>query len=172
MKNKNIILVGMMGCGKSTIGKLLADAMEGFEFVDTDEQIEKTAQMTIPEIFIDYGESSFRELESGTIKRFCARENQVISTGGGCVESIENMDTLKESGIVFYLKATADTLFERVKHTKDRPMLYDEDPKKKLKMLLKRREPMYQSADFVIDTENRTQDDIVKELRDLYYANR
>lgn len=169
---KNIILIGMMGCGKSTIGRLLAQVLEDFAFVDTDEEIEKTAQMTIPEIFMDYGESSFRELESGTIKRFCARENQVISTGGGCVESIENIDALKESGIVFYLKASADTIFERVKHTNDRPMLYDEDPKKKLKMLLKRREPMYQSADFVIDTENRTEKEIVEELRDLYYANR
>lgn len=169
---KNIILVGMMGCGKTTIGKHLADVLEDFAFVDTDEEIEKTAKMTIPEIFMDYGESSFRELESGTIKRFCAYENQVISTGGGCVESIENMDALKESGIVFYLKASVDTLFDRVKHTNDRPMLYDEDPKKKLKMLLNRREPMYQSADFVIDTQNRTEDEIVKELRDLYYAHR
>lgn len=169
---KNIILIGMMGSGKSTIGRLLAQKIENFDFVDTDEEIEKTAKMTIPEIFIDYGESSFRELESGTIKRFCAHENQVISTGGGCVESIENIEALKESGIIFYLKASVDTLFERVKHTDDRPMLYDEDPRKKLKMLLKRREPLYQSADFVIDTENKSQDDIVSELRDLYYAHR
>ena len=108
---KNIILIGMMGAGKSTIGHLLDQKLSDFFYVDIDIEIEKEAQKHITQIFAENGEEYFRKLESRIIKKFCAYHNQVISTGGGVVEKIENMLEMKKNGILFYLKASPKTLY-------------------------------------------------------------
>ncbi len=161
---KNIILIGMMGAGKSTIGHLLDQKLSDFFYVDIDIEIEKEAQKHITQIFAENGEEYFRKLESRIIKKFCAYHNQVISTGGGVVEKIENMLEMKKNGILFYLKASPKTLYERVRKNTTRPMLFHENPESRLKELMQKREKYYQEADFEIDTEKKELAEIVDEI--------
>lgn len=167
-KDKNIILIGMMGCGKSTVGHLLDEKIPDFQYVDLDKEIEKEAKKTIPEIFAQDGEAYFRELESKTVQRFCNYRNQVISTGGGAVEKPENRAIMKENGTIFYLKADVKTLFDRVKKTSNRPMLFRENPMEAMKTLLAKREEFYKEADFTIETEKKELLEIVEEIVNEY----
>lgn len=161
---KNIVLIGMMGAGKSTIGHLLDEKLKDFQYLDIDKEIEKLAQKHISEIFAQDGESHFRKLENELIAKYSNYHNQVISTGGGIVENIENVDLLKKNGVIFYLKASVDELFERVKKTSHRPLLKHENPKQRLKELIDKREPFYKLADFEIDTEKKELMEIVEEI--------
>ena len=101
---KNIVLIGMMGAGKSTVGHLLDERLKDFFYLDMDKEIEKLAKKHIPEIFSQDGEAHFRKLEHELIQKFSNYHNQVISTGGGIVENIENINLLKKNSIIFYLK--------------------------------------------------------------------
>ena len=161
---KNIVLIGMMGAGKSTIGHLLDEKLKDFQYLDIDKEIEKLAQKHISEIFAQDGEPHFRKLEHELIAKYSNYHNQVISTGGGIVENIENVDLLKKNGVIFYLKASLDELFERVKKTSHRPLLKNANPKQRLKELIDKREPFYKLADFEIDTEKKELMEIVKEI--------
>lgn len=167
-KKKNIILIGMMGCGKTTIGHLLDEKITNFQYVDIDKEIEKEAKKSIPEIFEQDGEEHFRDIENRIFSRFCNYHNQVISTGGGIVEKAENMNIMKENGVVFYLRANIDSLFERVIKTNNRPKLLGDNPKQVLKDLIKKREPNYNKADFIIETEKKELLEIVKEIAQKY----
>ena len=170
MDRKNIVLIGMMGSGKSTIGHLLDAKLHDFQYLDIDKEIEKLAQKHIHEIFALHGESHFRKLEHEMIAKYSNYHNQVISTGGGVVENSKNIELLKKNGIIFYLKASADELFSRVNksHLSDRPMLNQPNPKQRLQDLIKKREPFYQTADYEIDTENKDLEDIVNEIMEKY----
>lgn len=169
--NKNIVLVGMMGAGKTYIGGKLAKLLAHFSYVDTDIEIEKNTNLSIPEIFEQHSEAYFRKLESETIKEFSKNRNQIISVGGGAFKNVKNIDALKENGLIFYLKAPAEELFERIKNednsAQNRPLLSKDFSSKTIKDLLKKREKNYLKAHFVIDTSKKQAytilDDILKE---------
>lgn len=165
---KNIVLIGMMGAGKSTIGHLLDERLKDFFYLDMDKEIEKLAQKHIPEIFAQDGEEHFRMLEHQLIQKFSNYHNQVISTGGGIVENIENINLLKKNGVIFYLYAKVDTLYNRLKKTNDRPLLKHPNPKERIKELVKKREPYYKMADFEINTDNKDLVQIVQEILEKY----
>lgn len=160
---KNIALIGLMGSGKSTVGALLATKLN-LNFVDIDTEIEKKEKSTISEIFTEKGEAFFRELETQAIKDFSQKVNQVLSTGGGAVQKIENLNLLKQNFIVIYLKASPDVLFKRIENDTSRPLLEKFDPLKILKDLLKKRKENYQKADIIIDTDNKTTDEVLNEI--------
>lgn len=158
--NLNIILVGMMGAGKSYIGGKLAKLLAHFSYVDTDDEIEKNTGLTISEIFEQHSESYFRELEAKTIKEFAQNRNQIISLGGGALENPENINVLRKNGLVFYLKAPAKELFARIEKERNlsisnRPLLENDFSVKTITTLLKKREKNYLKADFIIDTEQK-----------------
>ena len=165
---KNIVLIGMMGAGKSTIGHLLDEKLKDFFYLDMDKEIEKLAQKHIPEIFAQDGEEHFRMLEHQLIQKFSNYHNQVISTGGGIVENVENIKLLKKNGVIFYLSAKIDTLYERVSKTNNRPLLKHPNPKERIKELVKKREPYYKMADFEINTDNKDLVQIVQEILEKY----
>ncbi|MCS7215593.1 MAG: shikimate kinase [Thermodesulfovibrio sp.] len=151
IKRPNIILIGFMGTGKSTVGKLVSEKLR-YIFIDIDELIEKTVGMKISEIFKRFGEARFRDIETEMIKLLIKKRGQVISTGGGVVLREENMLNLKKSGILFCLKANENTIFERIKNCKNRPLIQVENPQERIKKLMDERRPFYEQADFVIDT--------------------
>lgn len=160
----NITLTGMMGAGKTTIGKMLASRLEGYVFVDTDEEIIKSENKSINEIFKESGEKTFREIETSILKKVLNRDKQVISTGGGIVINDENIKLLNEKSVMIYLSAKENTLFDRVKNNNERPLLNNTDIKEKISTLLKERENRYKQARFTIDTDGKTPDIIVNEI--------
>lgn len=150
--NLNIVLVGMMGAGKSYIGAKLAKLLAHFTYVDTDDEIEKTTGLTIPEIFRLQGEKRFRKLESDVIKKVSSKRNQIISIGGGAFTKSENIKSLKENSLTFYLKAPARELFSRIKDETHRPLLNNDFSQQTVEELLNKRQKYYMKADFIIDT--------------------
>ena len=139
---KNIILVGYMGCGKTTVGKNLARICE-MAFLDTDELIEEQQGRTISEIFATDGEAVFRDMETQALKEMLKKKKEgfVISTGGGMPVREENRELLKQLGKVFYLKAEPETIYERVKGDTKRPLLQCENPLNRIQEMLAQREP-------------------------------
>lgn len=142
----NLILIGFMGAGKTTIGKLLARE-KGLSFVDTDERITAEQSMSIPDIFERYGEPYFRDLETALLKNMqIDTENSVISVGGGMPVREENRELLRSLGCVIYLSASKQTIMERVKNDGSRPMLNGEDLESRVDTLMKARESLYRQA--------------------------
>lgn len=164
---KNIVLIGLMGAGKTTTGKIISDLLE-FPLIDTDELIEKNAKTTINEIFETKGEQYFRELETNTIKELSKKNGVIISTGGGVVENLINLELLGKNGIIFYLEATPETLYERLKTDETRPLLKNENPLDTLKMLLAKRIRKYKLADYVINTDHSDFKKIADEIIEKY----
>lgn len=165
--NKNIVFIGMMGAGKSFIASSLCDILDEFQLVDIDVEIEKETGLKISQIFEKYGEDFFRRLETKTIKNFTQRQSLIIAVGGGAFEKEENRQMLSQNGIVFYLKASAKDLFERIKTQSHRPLLDSKNPFATLKTLLKKREANYAKADFTIETGNKPAYEIVKEVIEI-----
>jgi shikimate kinase len=151
---KNIILTGFMGTGKTAVGKELARLLD-MKLIDVDTEIERFRKMNINEIFKQSGEQRFREIETEMIKMISGNRNVVISTGGGAVLRQENMDALRENGIIICLTATPETILQRTSNSDDRPLLRVENPFEKIKGLLDFRKPYYEKADIVIDTEEK-----------------
>jgi len=164
---KNIVLIGLMGSGKTTIGKKIAEKT-GMKFTDTDELIVLKAGKSINLIFAEDGEAFFRDLESELIKEVSGQENLVISTGGGAVIREENINNLKKNGVLFYLNAPAEELFERIKYDTERPLIKTENPLGTLKTLLENRENFYNQADFKIDTMSKSPVGIADEIINFY----
>ena len=162
MKN-SIALIGLMGAGKSTVGKVLANDL-GWSFIDIDEEIVKHEKMSINDIFETKSEQYFRELETKIIKKFTQEKNIILSLGGGAFEKGVNQEFLLKNTIVIYLCADIDTIYERIKTDNSRPLLKCDNPKGKLKELLEKREPNYLKADFKIDT-NKPLDTIIEEIK-------
>ncbi len=165
----NVSLIGMMGSGKTTAGRLLADKT-GRRFVDTDHMIEEEKKMSIADIFSRLGEPEFRGFEKEAVKKLLKTDNLVISTGGGLPIDVENMDNLKKMGPVIWLLASPRATLRRVSKTEKRPLLDVEKPLEMIKLLLERRERCYGRADFKIDTTGkspaRTADEIMKFLEE------
>lgn len=161
----NIVLTGFMGCGKTTVGIRLSYRLRR-PMEDTDKLIEKEEGRTISEIFKADGEAFFRELETQCLKKLiCMAKNTIISVGGGLPVREENRILLKELGMVVYLRAGAETIYERTKHDTSRPLLQGEDPQGKIRTLLAAREAIYESvADVVIDVDNKDFDTILEEI--------
>ena len=141
--NKRIFLIGPMGAGKSTVGKALALLLEK-PFLDLDEEIVRQAGMSIPEIFKLEEEKGFRARETFALKSSLKHE-AVIATGGGIVVTPENLEILKENGLVVYLRADVETQYQRTKKDNGRPMLYADDRKTRLQQIFDYRDPLYRS---------------------------
>ena len=162
--NANIVLTGLMGGGKSSVGKMIAKQLKNYTFVDVDDVIVDLEGMSIPEIFSKKTEKYFRETEKNVIAELSEEENLIIALGGGAFEDKETREKLKENSIVFYLKADVNTLYDRIKDDTNRPLLQCDNPMEKLKELLEKREPNYLKADYVIDTEGINTSDIAKKV--------
>jgi shikimate kinase len=160
---KNIVLIGFMGTGKTTIATQLAHRLR-MKYVSTDDLIEKKEKRTINEIFTDSGEDYFRDVESAVIRDVSCMENQVIDAGGGAVIRDENMAYFKSSGIVICLTADEATIMERTKKYKHRPLLNCDDPKRKIRDLMAKRAPFYAKADHCIDTGKLTARQVIEEI--------
>ena len=150
--SNNIYLVGLMGAGKTTIGRILARKL-GKRFIDSDHEIEARTGASIPWIFEIEGEASFRRRETDVIRDLCSQQGIVLATGGGAVLSAENRARLAAGGTVIYLRANVHSILQRTGHDKNRPLLQTADPRRKLEELLVQREPLYREiAQLVIDT--------------------
>jgi shikimate kinase len=160
---RNIFLVGFMGAGKTTVGRILAGRL-GYRYCDSDKVIETKAGKTIPEIFSGLGEDRFRELESETLESLSGKIKQVIATGGGAVMRDRNWDAMKKGGVTVYLKAPAEVIWNRIKHSKTRPLLNVDNPLEAAKDLLEKRISFYEKADLTVDTESLSVEEIASEI--------
>lgn len=160
---RNIVLVGMMGAGKTSVGKRLAAALD-IPFTDADHEIETAANMTIPEIFETYGEDHFRDGERKVIARLLRDGPKVIATGGGAVLSAETRCRIGRRSISIWLKADVPVLLDRVRRRSNRPLLRDPDPEGVLRRLLAEREPLYACADITITSRNTPHQTIINEI--------
>ncbi|MCI8804359.1 MAG: shikimate kinase [Clostridiales bacterium] len=171
-KKNNIVLIGFMGCGKSSVGKRIAQNFD-YKFVDTDLEIQSISGMTINDIFAKYGEDYFRKLERNYCKLCAINDRYIIATGGGVIKNDENVRNLKINGSVVYLKCGAEKIYKNIKNDTTRPLLNGaEDKLLRISSLLLEREPLYERhADFTIDiTEMRLEESawqVGRELRRL-----
>lgn len=162
-----IILIGMMGAGKTTVGKALAKRL-GRQFVDLDQAIVARCGVDIPTIFDIEGEEGFRRREHEVLQMVIEQDNIVLATGGGAVLAPENRRLLQQHGQVFYLRAEVDELYRRVAKDKNRPLLQTADPKASLITLLNARAPIYEAAaDYIIDSASDAQQVVVDEIINL-----
>ncbi|MHC8509888.1 MAG: shikimate kinase [Rhodospirillales bacterium] len=148
---RSIVLIGMMGAGKSHVGRRLAGAL-GLPFVDADEEVERAAGRPIADIFEIYGESAFREGEVRVMRRLLRGGPQVLAAGGGAFMSPEIRDDIAVRGVSVWLRAELDVLHKRTKRRGGRPKLDTDDPKETLRALMEERHPVYAQADITIDT--------------------
>jgi len=147
--SRNLILVGLMGAGKSSVGRLVASQL-GIPFVDSDVEIERVSRMTITELFAAYGEEEFRALETRVMKRLLKNGPRVVSTGGGAFINDRTRKHIKKGGLSLWLKADLDVLWERVNKRDTRPLLKTENPKQTLENLMNARYPVYAQADVTV----------------------
>jgi shikimate kinase len=166
---RSLVLVGMMGAGKSTIGRRLAARLR-LPFLDADIEIERARGMTIPEIFETHGEDYFRDGEARVIARLLANGPCVLATGGGAFMRAETRDRIRDKAVSIWLKADADTIMKRVRRRADRPLLQTADPEATVNRLLSEREPVYQTADLTISSRDVPHERIVDECIDALRA--
>lgn len=159
----NIILIGFMGTGKSTVGRLLADQL-GCEFIDTDNRLAELEGQSIPEIFAVHGEQYFRSLEAALAKSLAVKDRQIIATGGGFPLNPQNLTEVRTNGVIILLKAAPQLIFQRVQSDKNRPLLQVEDPLLKIESLLAVREAFYTDADITVDTNDKEVKEVVGEI--------
>jgi len=163
-KANNIFLIGPMGAGKTTIGRHLATLLHK-QFVDVDHEIEKRTGVTIHVIFEIEGEVGFRQRESTLVAELSRDQDIVLATGGGAVLLEENRKVLKERGTVVYLQADIETLVERTRRDRNRPLLQTDNPRGKIEELLRQREPIYREvADVVVDTGQRAPASVARDI--------
>jgi shikimate kinase len=158
-----IVLVGMMGAGKTTVGRRLA-ARLGRHFLDSDEEVEKAANMTIPEIFAAHGEADFRAGEARVIARLLREEGIVLGTGGGAFINPETRALIKSASVSVWIKADLDLLFQRVSRRSNRPLLKTANPRETLRQLIEARYPVYAEADVTVTTRDVPQDQVADDI--------
>ena len=166
-KRPNIVLVGFMGTGKTSIGRRISSQFR-MRYVDTDDIVERDSGRHISDIFAEDGEPAFRELESEAVCKVSKLHNHVIATGGGVVLKESNMTELKRNGIVFCLTATAEEIYRRVGHQTHRPLLQDPDPLAKIQSMLAERQPYYADADHMIRTTGRSFGEIITHIKRVF----
>ena len=164
MKRNNIVLVGMMGAGKSTVAKSLVNLLNDYSIQDVDSLIEQKMSLSISEIFDKYGEHESRKIESEDIEETCQKNKTIISTGGGAFENPINRKVLLNSGKVFYLYAPSQVLYDRIKTQGDRPLLQCENPELVFINLLDKRDKNYRKADYIIDTTSLSPEQVAREV--------
>jgi shikimate kinase len=170
LAGRSVVLVGMMGAGKSTIGRRLSARLR-LPFLDADSEIEiGHAGMTIPEIFAKYGEPYFRDGEARVIARMLDNGPGVLATGGGAFMRQETRNRIRDKAVSIWLKADADIILRRVKRRSDRPLLQTADPEATLGRLISEREPVYQEADLTIWSRDVPHEKIVDECIEALYA--
>jgi len=160
---RSIVFVGIMGAGKTVIGRKVA-SLCNLPFVDSDHEIEKVSRMSIPELFSAYGEPEFRALEERVIERLLRNGPQVLSTGGGAFMSEATREVVKRRGVSVWLNADIDTLMNRVSKRQNRPLLATEDPRAVMERLMALRYPIYANADVMIHSRDDSKDQIASEV--------
>jgi shikimate kinase len=160
---RSVVMVGLMGCGKTSVGRRLALAL-ALPFVDADEQIEIAAGKNIPDIFAEHGEAYFRDGERRVIARLLANGPQVLATGGGAFMSAETRESIRTSGVSVWLKAEIALLMRRVMKRDNRPLLKTPDPEARMRQLMADRYPVYATADVTIESRDVPHDVIVAEI--------
>ncbi|WOS62119.1 shikimate kinase [Sinorhizobium fredii] len=160
---RNLIFIGLMGAGKSAIGRLTAQAL-GIPFVDSDHEIERVSRMTVSELFTAYGEEEFRALEARVLKRLLRSGPRVVSTGGGAYINERSRRQIKKGGLTVWLNADLDVLWERVNKRDTRPLLKTENPKQTLENLMRARYPIYAEADLVVLSRDVKKETMVEEV--------
>lgn len=166
--NRTLVFVGLMGAGKSVIGKMSASAMK-IPFVDSDQEIEKVSRMSISDLFDGYGEAEFRALEERVIKRLLQEGPMILSTGGGAFINDRTRSIIKHRGLSVWLRADLDILWERVRKRSHRPLLHTPDPRGTLSALLDARYPVYGEADLVVQSRDVSKEQIVGEVLDAVF---
>jgi shikimate kinase len=167
---KNIVLIGFMGTGKSSVGRILARKLR-FRFVDTDRLIVDLAGIEIPEIFRLHGEAHFRQLEHEILESLIGLNCQIVSTGGGIVLREDNRPLLKKCGFVAALTANESVLFERVSRNSNRPLLQTENPRKTICEMLAQRRALYEdAAQLTVDTSDLTTEAVAQRIADAAAA--
>lgn len=166
----NIYLVGFMGSGKTTVAGILAERL-GWELIDTDNYIEKKSDMVIKDIFAAEGEETFRDMETEALVELSLTEHKVISCGGGIVLRRDNTDLMRQGGRIVLLNATPQTIYERVRHGTDRPVLNGNMTVEYITELMEKRSAYYEyAADIVVNTDGRTAEAIADEIMQKYKA--
>ncbi len=161
---KNIVLIGFMGTGKSSVGMKLAERLNR-KFVDMDREIEKVCGMTVSDVFRRYGEIRFRSEERLMAGKLARQTGLVIATGGGVVLGDGNLEALQENGIIINLEAKPEYIFQRVNRKKGtRPLLKKNVTVEEIKEMLQHRQPLYQQAEIIVDTNNKGVDEVVEEI--------
>ena len=167
MDFRNIFIIGSMGSGKTSIGKILAKN-NNLSFLDTDHEIIRSSGYSIPDIFEKFGEEYFRELESEQLIKMNTIRNHVISTGGGIVLRHNNIGLIKELGRVIFLDINISCQIERVRNRKNRPLLNDKDLEDNLISLKKVRDPIYKKvSNYIIDVSGKERDQIINEIQKI-----
>lgn len=169
LAGRSIVFVGLMGAGKTAIGRKVAGLL-GLPFVDSDHEIETVSRMTVPELFERYGEPEFRALEQRVIHRVLETGPQVLSTGGGAFMNAQTRGWIAEQGVSIWLKADLDVLFARVSKKQNRPLLKTDNPRGTLERLMTDRYPTYALADVTVATRDERKDVIVTEVLDALAA--
>ncbi len=159
----NLALIGFMGTGKTSVGKLVAEQLH-LEFLDTDELIQSRTGRTIADIFAKEGEPMFRALERQLVDELSHRTKLLISTGGGLPTNLENLAKLKSHALVICLWSSPEKIWERVGHQSHRPLLHDANPQKKIRDLLAAREPFYKQADVLVNTDIRSLREVAQQV--------
>ncbi len=162
--NKNITLIGMMGAGKSLISERLSRRLDDYVAVDTDVVLEYHHNQFIPDMFKEKGEEYFRDAESKILEMVYTKDKMVVALGGGAFERAENRELVKKNSYVIYLKASPETLYERVKDSTGRPLLKKGFSKDDVADILAKREANYMQADSVVVTDGKTADEVVTEI--------
>ena len=157
------ILIGLPGAGKSTVGRKVARIVER-EFVDFDEEIARREQMSIPEIFRSRGEQHFRKLELELTRSIANREGMILAPGGGWICQPAATELLVGTGRTIYLRVTPEAVFQRSRRLSERPLLAGDDPLGKLKELYESRRGLYESADYVVDADSATKEELITEV--------
>ena len=166
--NKNIFLIGFMGCGKSTIARMLSEET-GLALIEMDETIEAEAGMSINEIFEKYGEQYFRDLESQLIVRIMENGGAVVSCGGGAILRPENVKNMKKNGSVVYFSATPETIYKRVRYSTNRPLLNGNMNVEHITKLMNQRLPQYEAAaDITLSVDDKEKVQVLEELMNFY----
>lgn len=161
--SRSIVLVGLMGAGKTTVGRRLANRLD-LPFVDADTEIEKAAGSSIADIFKEFGEAHFRDGEQRVIHRLLGEGPQILATGGGAFMNPATREASQENGISIWLKADLDVLMKRVSRRSHRPLLQNDDPEAVMKRLIDERYPIYATADLSIDSKEGPHDAVVDEI--------
>lgn len=165
--NKNVVLIGFMGSGKTSVGKRLSVALKR-EFIDTDDFIVNREGMSINDIFEKKGEDYFRSIERELCQRFSEPKSKIIATGGGVIKNPDNVENLKEGGVIIYLKSTPEKIAHNLRYDNSRPLLAGKNKEKKIAALMAEREPLYNScADYTVDVGNINIEETLEIIREI-----